>query len=82
MSIFIYRAMDRSGYIVRNRVEESNKYALLRKLKENRLLPIDIKQVKVKAKKQNIKRQKMNIESTNSVLRKVREQELKKRRRR
>jgi len=75
MAVFIYKAVDRSGNVVRNRVEETNRYVLLKKLKENRYLPISVTQINVRRKSQNVKKQKRNIEASDSVLKSVRRQE-------
>ena len=50
MPIYIYKAVTRNGQVVRNRVEESNKYILLRRLKKNDLTPIAVTQINAKIK--------------------------------
>lgn len=45
MPEYIYRAMDQNGTIVRNRVEETSKQNLIKRLKGNNLLPINVTQV-------------------------------------
>lgn len=80
MAIFIYKAVDKRGQIVQNRVEEINKFALLSKLKKNQLLPISVSQINVRNKSQSSKKQKRNIEANDSVLKSVRKQEELKRR--
>ena len=45
MPTYTYRAVDKHGKIVRNRVEETSRLALFRKLKSNDLSPIDISTV-------------------------------------
>ena len=42
MPTFVYRAVTKTGLIVKNRVEEPSKQALLKKLKHNDLTPIDV----------------------------------------
>ena len=59
MPEYKYRAMTKNGLIVQNKVEDTSKQGLLRKLKGNDLLPINITQVgysgkKGKANKRNI----------------------------
>jgi type II secretory pathway component PulF len=76
MAVFIYKAVTRDGTIVRNRVDELNKYTLMKKLKENKLLPISITPMKTKLNTQNIKKRKKNIEASDSALKAVREQEI------
>jgi len=76
MSVFIYKAVTRDGTIVRNRVDELNKYTLMKKLKDNNLLPISITPINTRLNTQNIQKRKKNVETSDSVLRTVREQEL------
>ena len=45
MPEYIYRAVTSKGQIVRNRVEDVNRNTLIKKLKNNDLLPISIVQV-------------------------------------
>lgn len=51
MPEYIYRAVTSKGQIVRNRVEDVNRNTLIKKLKNNDLLPISIVQVGYKSKK-------------------------------
>ncbi len=44
MPEYVYRAVTRKGQIVRNRVEEASKQTLIKKLKQNDLMPIDVRQ--------------------------------------
>jgi len=76
MAVFRYKAVTKDGQIVKNKVEESNKLSLLKKLKRNDLLPIEIIQENKKSKK--IKKEKRNIESSNSVLKTIRSKEIEK----
>ena len=50
MPIYVYRAVTKSGLIVKNRVEEPSKQVLLKKIKNNNLIPIDIIQTAYKSK--------------------------------
>ena len=59
MPEYIYRAVTSKGQVVRNRVEEVNKYTLIKKLKNNDLLPISILQVGYKSKKTKVNRRNM-----------------------
>ena len=45
MPEYVYRAITQEGVIVRNRVESGSKQALIKRLKEGNLLPIDVVQV-------------------------------------
>lgn len=51
MPEYVYRAVTKRGQIVRNKVEESSKNNLVKKLKANDLLPIEIIQVSYKSNK-------------------------------
>ena len=59
MPTYVYKAINKNGKIVKNKVEEGNKTILMRKLKSNGLAPIAIKQTlttraQVTKKKRNI----------------------------
>lgn len=63
MPEYIYRAVTSKGQIVRNRVEDVNRNTLIKKLKNNDLLPISITQVGYKSKKTKVnKRNMMDID--------------------
>lgn len=51
MPEYIYRAITSKGQVVRNRVEDVNRNNLIKKLKNNGLMPISITQVGYKSKK-------------------------------
>ena len=51
MPEYVYRAVTRRGQIVRNKVEESSKNTLVKKLKSNDLMPIEVIQVSYRSKK-------------------------------
>lgn len=78
MPLYNYKAANSKGEIVHNRkVEAISKFVLLKKLKENDLLPISVTQIRVSNKANKImKKQKRNVESNDSVLKTVREQEI------
>ena len=59
MPEYIYRAVTSKGQIVRNRVEDANKHTLVKKLKNNGLLPISITQVGYMSKKKKANRKNM-----------------------
>lgn len=59
MPEYIYRAVTSRGQIVRNKVEDVNKNTLIKKLKNNDLLPISIVQVGYKSKKTKANRRNM-----------------------
>lgn len=76
MPLYIYKAVDKNGQVIRNRVEEINRFVLLKKLKRNGFMPIKVTQIRMtnKAKKMG-KKQKKNVESSGSILKTVRERE-------
>lgn len=77
MPLYRYKAVTSKGQVVINRVEELNRFVLLRKLKNNGLMPIKVTQIQTNRKANNIvKKQKKNVESSDSVLKTVREQEI------
>lgn len=77
MPLYIYKAVTANGQVVRNRVEELNRFVLLKKLKNNGLMPIKVTQIQMSSKaSKTAKKQKKNVESSNSVLKSVREQEI------
>ncbi len=63
MPEYIYRAVDENGVLVKNRVQDKSKQNLIKKLKENGLMPIDVTQVSFgKYKRTGIKRNETNID--------------------
>lgn len=63
MPEYVYRAVTKRGQIVRNKVESSNKSNLIKKLKSNNLLPIEVLQVSYASKKaRGPKKNIMNID--------------------
>ncbi len=63
MPEYIYRAVDENGIVVRNRVQDKSKQNLIKKLKVNGFMPIDVTQVSFgKYKKNGIKRNSTNID--------------------
>ena len=70
MPTYFYRAVDKSGTIVKNKVEEGNKITLMRKLKSNGLHPIAITQ-KVATNKSKVSRKKRNVTDIQEVLKNV-----------
>ena len=67
MPTYIYRAVNRKGMIVRNKVEEGSRLALIRKLKANGLAPISINQT-VARKLQPAVKKKKNINDIQDVI--------------
>lgn len=50
MPEYVYKAVTKQGQIVKNKVEEASKYNLIKKLKSNELLPIEVVQVSYKSR--------------------------------
>ena len=74
MPIFIYKAATKNGQVVTNRVEEINRFILLRRLKNNDLLPISVTQINARGSR-TLKKQKRNVESSSSILKNIRSKE-------
>ena len=75
MPEYVYKAVTDKGLVVKNRVEDSSKQSLIKKLKHNGLMPIQVVQVgyrgqKVKKKKRNIHDMEdiMNMANTTNIL--------------
>ncbi len=69
MPTYVYRAMTRSGLIVRNRIESSSRQNLLKTLKGNGLVPIDVQQIRYVGKQQ--KKSKKNITNIEEIMKNV-----------
>ena len=67
MPEYVYRAITKEGVVVKNKVESGTKYALIKKLKEGNLIPIDVVQVGYGRKKANIKRK--NVTDIDEIMR-------------
>jgi len=77
MPLYIYKAATQDGVVVRNRVEELNRFVLLKKLKNNGYMPIKVTQIQMsKRASKTAKKQRRNIEGSDSVLKTVREEEI------
>lgn len=76
MPLYIYKAVTDKGQVVRNRVEEINRFILLKKLKNNGLMPINVTQIRMsKRSGKVVKKQKKNIETSDSILKTLRERQ-------
>ena len=42
MPEYVYRAVDKNGIVVRNKVQEKSKHSLVKRIKANGLTPIDV----------------------------------------
>ena len=70
MPTYMYKAMTRTGVIVRNRVEAPSRQNLIKSLKSNNLLPISIQQMAYRSKNAP-KRQKKNITDIQEIMKNV-----------
>ena len=59
MPVYIYRAVTAKGQLVRNRVEDASRNSLIKKLKNNGLMPISITQVAYRSKKPKVNKRNM-----------------------
>ena len=66
----MYKAMTKTGVVVRNRVEFASKQNLIKTLKSNDLLPISIEQISYSSKK-TPKRKKKNITDIQEIMKNV-----------
>lgn len=72
MPTYIYRAVTKNGQEVKNKVEDSSRISLIRKIKRNGLMPISVVQSNIGLSGQRIqKKKKKNIQDADSVLKKV-----------
>ena len=60
MPVYVYRAVTDKGLVVKNKVEEANKQALVKRLKNNGITPIEIIQVAYKGRGQTKKKKNVN----------------------
>ena len=77
MPIYKYRAATKNGRIIEYRTEAPNKLSLVKKLKNNNLYPISVISINAKANKK-MQKQKRNIETSHSVLKQVRAEQIEK----
>ncbi|MGN1297153.1 MAG: type II secretion system F family protein [Clostridia bacterium] len=70
MPTYMYKAMTKTGVVVKNKVESASKQHLVKTLKNNNLLPISIEQLAYKSKNAT-KRQKKNITDIQELMKNV-----------
>lgn len=68
MPEYVYRAVTDKGILVRNKVEESSKQSLIRKLKNNGLMPIQVVQVGYMSKAQRKVKKKKNVNNIEDIM--------------
>ncbi len=69
MPTYVYRAMTKSGLVVRNKIESPSRQTLLKTLKGNELLPIDVQQIRYVGKQQ--KKAKKNVTNIEEIMKNV-----------
>ncbi len=67
MPTYMYKAATKTGLIVRNRVDAASKQSLIKALKNNDLMPIDIEQVSLRTRN-NQNKQKKNIANIQEIM--------------
>ena len=70
MPIYTYKAMTRTGVVVKNKVESSSRMNLLKSLKSSNLVPISIEQVSYRSGK-TPKKQKKNVTDIQEIMKNV-----------
>lgn len=70
MPTYNYKAVTRTGLVVRNRVEAPSKQSLMKAIKENDLIPINVEQRSYKSKSVKSK-QKKNINNTQELMKNI-----------
>ena len=70
MPTYMYKAMTKTGVVVRNRVEAASKQNLIKSLKGNNLVPISIEQMAYRSNK-NTKKQKRNVTDIQEIMKNV-----------
>lgn len=66
MPEYIYRAVTEKGLVVKNKVEDASKQSLIKRLKNNGLMPIQIMQVSYHSKQ--VKKTKKNINNIDDIM--------------
>ena len=69
MPTYMYKAVTRTGLVVKNKVESPSKQTLLKDLKSTDLMPIDIEQLKYSEKRKKTK--KKNISDIEEIMKNV-----------
>lgn len=70
MPTYMYKAMTRTGVVVKNKVESVSKQHLVKTLKNNNLLPISIEQLAYKSKNAP-KRQRKNVTDIQEIMKNI-----------
>lgn len=67
MAVYRYRALTQNGTIVSNRIEENNRSAVIKKLKRNNLIPINITE-QISFNKKAVKTKKRNVKDIEDIM--------------
>ena len=51
MPLYMYRALTTDGHIVKNRIEDTSKSSIIKRIKRNGLTPISVVQLKARTQK-------------------------------
>ena len=70
MPTYMYKAVNKSGLVVRNRVESASRQGLIKMLKNNHLMPIEIQQVSYISKR-TPKKPKKNVTNIQEIMKNV-----------
>ena len=70
MPTYMYKAVTKTGLVVRNKVESASRQGLIKMLKGNNLIPIDIEQISYRSNR-TPKRQKKNITDIQEIMKNV-----------
>ena len=71
MPTYIYKAVNREGYVVRNRVESGSKRMLVRLLKQNEFTPIEIQQISARKLSTKRNKKRKNISQLQEIMENV-----------
>lgn len=68
MPVYIYKGVTDRGLIIRNKVEEVSRNSLIKRLKDNNIMPIEVIQVQFQGKQ---KKQKKNVTDFQEIMKNV-----------
>ena len=71
MPTYMYRAVTKTGVIVKNRVESGSRLELIRSIKNNGLMPISIEQMRHRTDRSQAKRPKKNVTNIQEIMKNV-----------
>lgn len=66
MPEYVYRAVTKTGVVVKNKVEDNSRQTLIKRLKNNDLMPISVVQISYAAKRQ--KKAKKNVSNMEDIM--------------